>query len=211
MAKPSIKQRWTTFQKAEFGGDRPPSMSENEELWRNATHTVFVHAHHVDSGLPDPKDGWVTLSIKRNDRAAECDWRIFMRIKNELLGPDREAMQIFPSMDRVVDTANQYFLFVAPKGFVLGVGFLDRLVMDQQQSTEANEQAGFSGAPKQRDFLDGCPIGELAGSDPRPGTTRESVFPIPLYPHQVLDLMRKGLQYQAEQRSDDGNDAATEQ
>lgn len=205
--KHSIKQRWTPFVQASFPDGRPEYMSPHEEMYRNATHTVFVTPHHIDSGLSDPMDGWVTLSIKRNDRGAECDWRIFFRIKNDLLGPDREAVQLFPCIDRVVDTANQYFLHVAPKGFVVGVGFLDRLVMDERQSAEANAASGFGGEPRQRPFDEGCPLGDLAGGDPRPGTKKEGVFPIPLYPQQVLDLMRSGLRYRDSQESDDGNDS----
>ena len=203
--KPSINKRWTPFKLALFPNGRPEYMGEHAELHTNDTHTVFVTPHHIDSGLSDPMDGWVTLSIKRNDKGAECDWRIFMRIKNELVGPDREAIQLFPCMDRVVDTANQYFLHVAPKGFVLGVGFLDRLVRSQQQSAQANARVGFGGVPHQRDFEDGCPLGELAGFDASPTTKREGVFPVPLYPRQVLDLMRQGLTYRLDAESTHDN------
>lgn len=206
--KPSIKQRWTPFLKADH-----PARDTNEDVVRNKTHTVFIKPLHCDHGLADPLDGWVCLSIKRNDREAESDWRIFMRIKNELVGPDREAIQVFPSLSRVVDTANQYFLWVAPKGLMLGIGFLERMVMDERASTAANEKIGFSGSPKQREFDEDCPLGKMVGVDPHPLTPREGVFPIPLYPQQVLELMRKGLLYRdalEQEGSDDGRDAPTD-
>ena len=38
------------------------------------------------------------------------------QIKNEVFGPDREAVQLFPAEDRLVDTANEYWLYVYPIG-----------------------------------------------------------------------------------------------
>jgi hypothetical protein len=206
MSKPSIKQRWTPWQLAEHS-----AQDVGEQVVRNKTHTVFIKPMNADTTTGNPMDGWVTLSIKRNDREAECDWRVFMRIKNELVGPDREAIQVFPSMSRVVDTANQYFLFVAPRGYLLGVGFIDRLVLDEAASAAANEQIGFGGSPKQRDFDEDCPLGKIVGIDPHPMTKREGVFPIPLYPEQVLELMRTGRAYAASEtnRSNDGKDESS--
>jgi hypothetical protein len=201
MPKASIKQRWTPFAIADH-----PARDVDEEVYRNSTHTVFVKPMNTDCPSDNPLDGWVALSIKRNDREAECDWRMFMRIKNELVGPDREAIQVFPSMSRVVDTANQYFLFVAPKGFVLGVGFIDRLVLDESSSTAANSKMGIGGSPKQRDFDEDCPLGKIVGVDPHPMTKREGVFPVPLYPQEVLQLMRQGLLVPSAQRDKESYD-----
>jgi hypothetical protein len=61
-------------------------------------------------------EGWVCpmteLSVKRQDRAAVHDWRDLQRIKNELVGPEHEAFEIYPAESRLVDTANQYYLWV---------------------------------------------------------------------------------------------------
>lgn len=51
------------------------------------------------------------LSIKRNDKEPVMDWRDLQDIKNKLVGPDYEAIQLFPAEDRVIDTANQYHLY----------------------------------------------------------------------------------------------------
>lgn len=61
------------------------------------------------------QDGWpmmIHLSIKRLDREAIHDWRDLQRIKNELVGPEHEAVELYPAESRLVDTANQYHLFV---------------------------------------------------------------------------------------------------
>ena len=50
------------------------------------------------------------LSIRRNDRKPSMDWRDMQWIKNQLLGPEIEAVQIFPAESRLMDAANQYYL-----------------------------------------------------------------------------------------------------
>jgi hypothetical protein len=68
-------------------------------------------------------DGWIHLSIRHNDRRAVRDWRQFQRIKNELVGEEREAMEIYPAESRLVDEANSYHLWVMPAGQQVPVGF----------------------------------------------------------------------------------------
>lgn len=64
------------------------------------------------------------LSIKRHDRAPVCDWRDVQDIKNQLCGLEAEAVMLYPAQSRVVDTANQYWLYVVtkPAGFLFPFG-----------------------------------------------------------------------------------------
>jgi hypothetical protein len=196
--KPSIKQRWTPFQPALFADPNKPR-KVNDELWKNETHTVLVTPCN-DRELSEDRymDGWLVLSIRRNDRAAECDWRIFQRIKNEIAGPEREAVQLFPAMSRCVDSANQYFLFVAPKGFTIGLGYLDQLIVDHGVGPRLGSV--------QRPFEPGCPIGEKSAvPDDR---QYDGVFPIPLYPTDAIKHLRHHptrVGVAPPQESDDGN------
>jgi hypothetical protein len=84
----------------------------------------------------------IWLSIKRLDREVIHDWRDFQEIKNQLVGPQCEAIEIYPAESRMVDTSNQYHLwvFLDPE-FRLPMGFQERLV--------SNVSVGGS---KQRDF-----------------------------------------------------------
>jgi hypothetical protein len=52
------------------------------------------------------------LSIKRHDRRPIHDWRHLQRIKNALVGEQHEAVELYPAESRLVDTANQYHLWV---------------------------------------------------------------------------------------------------
>jgi hypothetical protein len=68
------------------------------------------------------------LSIRRNDRKPIMDWRDMQWIKNQLLGPEIEAVQIFPAESRLMDTANQYYLWAFPAGYIIPFGFEHRTV-----------------------------------------------------------------------------------
>lgn len=80
------------------------------------------------------KEGWpdmIWLSIKRHDKEAFHDWRIFQRIKNELVGEENEAVEIYPAESRKVDTANQYHLWVMKDPEVrFPFGFFDGRIVD---------------------------------------------------------------------------------
>ncbi len=72
------------------------------------------------------------ISIKRIDRECIHDWRDLQEIKNMLAGPEREAVEIYPPESELVDTANQYHLWVLPEGTTMApIGFRGmRLVGD---------------------------------------------------------------------------------
>jgi hypothetical protein len=71
------------------------------------------------------------LSIVRRDREVIRDWRELQRIKNELCGPEREAVEMYPAESRLVDTNNQQHLFVLPEGMSLPFGYAKREVSDE--------------------------------------------------------------------------------
>lgn len=71
------------------------------------------------------------LSIKRIDREPIHDWRELQAIKDQLVGPGNEGVELYPAHSRVIDTANQYHLFVLkdPK-LRFPFGFAARVVND---------------------------------------------------------------------------------
>ena len=85
-------------------------LEKDETYWSNSFYTV------VKKLIEGKEDGAIHLSIRHNQRKAVRDWRHFQRIKNELAGPEREGIEVFPPESQLVDTANQYHLFVYPVG-----------------------------------------------------------------------------------------------
>ncbi len=85
------------------------------DIYKNHLYTVTVTRH---------VNGWVEeLSIRRNDRKAVHDWRHFQRIKDELAGEEIEAVEVYPARRRLMDTANQYYLYCLPPGVTLPLGY----------------------------------------------------------------------------------------
>lgn len=99
-----------------------------DECWRNELYVVLVRR-----GLDIPEDmnperdpHLVWLSIRRDDRGTNIPWRHKQKIKNQLLGPKNEAVEIFPAESRLVDGANQYHLFGYTDGRRVPFGFQTR-------------------------------------------------------------------------------------
>lgn len=100
--------------------------------------TVYINARYqvavrecdtiTDSGWPAM---W-HVSIKRRDKDVIRDWRVLQEIKNQIIGPENEGFELFPAESRLVDTANQYHLFVFQDPEIrLPLGFPVRLVSEQ--------------------------------------------------------------------------------
>jgi hypothetical protein len=80
------------------------------EVWGSSQYTVTVHY------LDDNRDGFVEVGIHNYHRTTHVPWRHIQQIKNEVFGPDREAVQLFPAEDRLLDAANEYWIYVYPTG-----------------------------------------------------------------------------------------------
>lgn len=102
------------------------AIAREERVWINSRYQVNVREIPTEDGPPMHH-----LSIKRRDKAVIHDWRDLQRIKNELCGPEREAVEIYPAESRLVDTSNQYHLWVLPAGERVPFGFNGRLVLEE--------------------------------------------------------------------------------
>ena len=77
------------------------------EMWINDLYVVTVNRQKSE------KTGFnsVWLSMRRVDREPITDWRHKQEIKNQLIGPECEAVELYPAESRLVDTANQFHLW----------------------------------------------------------------------------------------------------
>lgn len=53
------------------------------------------------------------LGIRRHDQAASCPWSHKQRIKNELLGEEYVAIEVFPKVSELIDQANMYWIWTS--------------------------------------------------------------------------------------------------
>lgn len=84
---------------------------KKEKMYQNNLYTVFVSPVFPDEHRMGNIE-IIRLSIRRNDREPIHDWRHLQRIKNELVGAECDGVELYPAESRVVDTANQYHLWV---------------------------------------------------------------------------------------------------
>jgi hypothetical protein len=80
------------------------------------------------------------LSIRREDRRPIMDWRDVQIIKNELVGAEEEAVQLFPAESRLVDGSNQFHLYCY-LGKSFAFGFPERAVSESVQIIGPTGQA----------------------------------------------------------------------
>ena len=149
MKKPQRKKSWAWSME-----EAPPIGAFGTLSFRNDYYHVWLT--RMDNA--DNIDGWLHLSIKSVDNVPIRDWRHFQRIKDTLAGPHREAIELYPRQDRVVDEANQYHLWVLPKGVELAVGFKDGTIAGPTV-------AGRPETSRHREFEEGDPYRLMQISD----------------------------------------------
>jgi hypothetical protein len=130
---------WTPFVPAEKIPELP-----NDVIYINSRYQVNMRR----GVAPSPFGKYIELSIKTRDKMAFHDWRDFQRIKNELVGPEYEGIELYPSESRLVDTANQFFMFVFKPQFPgnhFPFGFTTRLLASE--GTMGSSQRPFEVEP----------------------------------------------------------------
>lgn len=121
-----------------------------DEVWVNDEYQCFVKYLEARG-----KGGLLSLSIKRNDKKPAHDWRELQAIKNEVAGWEREAIEIYPAEARLVDEADQTWLWVMPAGIAIELGFMQRVVdTADSKATRLN-----TGKGSQRDWRPGISTG----------------------------------------------------
>jgi hypothetical protein len=99
---------------------------EAGEIWSNRTYGVVRREMATWDGRP-----LVHLAVSRHDLRPARDWRHLQQIKNQLVGAECEAVELFPCESRLVDTCNVTHLWcVADPAFSFPFGYEEREVSD---------------------------------------------------------------------------------
>lgn len=140
---------WTALEPAELPNiDHLPL---NIQRFIKRDHIYLNNLYQVNVRVMEPQTEGIIithLSIKLRTKDIIKDWRHFQLIKNQLCGEESLAIEIYPPESKLVDTANQYHLWVFPPEYndVFNFMFQERLV------AESNGEANMMGIPKQRPF-----------------------------------------------------------
>jgi hypothetical protein len=98
-----MPKSWRPFQVQQVSDDKGGGV-----LFHNNRYHVIVYKYrNPQEGGPDI----IHLSIRDNERSAKHDWRDLQRIKNEIVGPEAELVEVYPRESQLVDYANQYHLW----------------------------------------------------------------------------------------------------
>lgn len=127
----------------------------DSEVWLNDEYQATV------GYLGEDRTGVCHLSIKRTDKRPAHDWRDLQSIKNEVMGPEREAIEIYPAESRLHDNSDQTHLWVMPVGNRIEIGYLEREVMTSGERRRTLEELDPAVANKgsQRDWRPGISTG----------------------------------------------------
>jgi hypothetical protein len=79
------------------------------QIWKNNLFIVQVFKKETEWGLLDK------AMIRRNDEKSIHSWQAIQRIKNEIFGKERTALEVYPKESKLVDMANLYWLWVLPE------------------------------------------------------------------------------------------------
>jgi len=142
------KVPWTPFKEATRPTDPVNALDPSHVILINSRYQVTVYLRAPLPGADTPFGEIAHLSFKTHDKQPYHDWRDIQRIKNEICGPEHDAVEIYPAESKLVDTSNQYHLFVF-KDYKLPFGFQERLVGDGDWTGPSG------GTSKQRPFAPG--------------------------------------------------------
>jgi hypothetical protein len=121
------------FFRTYFGAE--PDITQRLFLVEKLIHTLAAPKVYVnDTYRVRIRDAapYLQLDISRLDGEPCTSWRDFQQIKNELVGIEYEGVELFPAESRLVDTANQYHLWVMPQiSYRFPFGYQNRLVLDE--------------------------------------------------------------------------------
>lgn len=103
-----MRRGWDKF----VEGPNPRGADGAQKCWKNNLYVVlWVPGSMTEWGPLD------RLMIRRNDGGVGIPWAHKQRIKNEIAGPERVAVEVFPAADELIDNANLYHLFLLPEEF----------------------------------------------------------------------------------------------
>lgn len=174
-----VDQRWEPMRRADNHPNyvRNPDLEEvnvqagiqpSDEVWMNdlyqATLRYMVKEH---ANMPPPDgEGLIHISVHRHDRYPVGDWRHMQQIKNELTGDARWAMEIYPPEAQLVDSSNEYHLWVLPLGADIPFAYPEGLVTNDEQVEKYNSGRDEKYKGRQRPWQKGLTTGRNDATQP---------------------------------------------
>jgi hypothetical protein len=117
--KPGKVGSWDAFRKREIEPhfrQMFPACARCEAFFVNSIYSVQMYRFGTSTGE-------VThLVVRRHDMKPIRSWEDMQRIKDELVGPERVAVEVYPPRSQLIDEAELYHLWVLPEDYALPFG-----------------------------------------------------------------------------------------
>lgn len=114
--KQMVKDSWSEWEQRNYLVGHELAPHGMTKCCLNNKYSVQFFNYITDWGIVEH------LIIRRHDTKPIHSWYDLQRIKNELVGSDRTAVEVYPAESNLVDDANLYHLWVLPEGFKLPFG-----------------------------------------------------------------------------------------
>lgn len=107
-----------------------PILGELTEVWENDRYHANVVRYSND--WPIGGGPWARIGITHNSQRAVHDWRDLQQAKNDIVGEEWEAVELYPAESRLLDPSNRFYLWCAP---AINVGrFIGRQVLSHKEA-----------------------------------------------------------------------------
>jgi hypothetical protein len=115
------------------------------EQWQSDIYDVTVRRREHNNPLKMilGETPWIQIGISNLDGSARHDWRDMQRIKNQLCGPEWEAVELFPAESRLKDPSNFFILWAFP--LQLPIGMRDGRRVESPKSCIAPQRGWLPG------------------------------------------------------------------
>lgn len=87
------------------------SLNPPEKVYLNNCFIVQVYDQPTSWGMTK------RVMIRWNDARPEIGWTMLQKIKNDIFGPERVCLEVFPAESNKQDVANVYWLWLMPEDF----------------------------------------------------------------------------------------------
>ena len=124
-----LAQPWAFFREI-FDGRIPTMQERLAWIERQVLHSLSWETYRNDVYLVviERSEPLTHLCIRRHDGQPCENWEDQQQIKSEIIGPENEAVELFPAESRLIDSTNEYHLWVHPSpGFRFPFGFPGRV------------------------------------------------------------------------------------
>lgn len=126
---------------------QPERTADGAEIWANNVYSATLR--RFPQGWVLGGGPWAQIGIWSDDGEPRHDWRDFQCIKNDLVGPDWEAVELYPSEERLMDPSNYFLLFCAPE---VPIGLHKGRVLANARTCIAPQRPWSGNEPKEADL-----------------------------------------------------------